>query len=56
MQDLGLVRAFMNESKVKDFVRILQSMPFLPVNRIGIIILLVLMNYFIMLQSLYSRS
>ena len=39
MQDLGLVRAFMYDNEIKNFVRILQSMPFLPVNRIGMIIL-----------------
>ena len=50
MQELGLVRAHNNDRQVRDFVRILQSMPFLPVNRIGMKIFHVLMSNFIMFQ------
>lgn len=54
MQDLGMVRAFMNDGQVRDFVRILQSMPFLPVNRIGIIYHIVLVMYHIIYYVLES--
>ena len=49
-----MVRAFMNDGQVRDFVRILQSMPFLPVNRIGIIYHIVLVMYHIIYYVLES--
>ena len=35
IQELGLVSAFMKDKEVKDFVRIINAIPFLPINRIG---------------------
>ena len=35
MQDLGLVRAYMQDQAVNDFVKSLAALPFLPINRLG---------------------
>ena len=38
MQELGLVRAYMGETEVRTFIKMLDAIPFLPVDRIGMII------------------
>ena len=35
MQDLGLVRAYMGDSEVKGFIKMLDAIPFLPIEKIG---------------------
>lgn len=38
VQELGLVRAYMSETEVRNFIKMLDAIPFLPVDRIGMII------------------
>ena len=38
VQELGLVRAYMSETEVQNFIKMLDALPFLPVDRIGMII------------------
>ena len=38
VQELGLVRAYMSETEVRNFIKMLDALPFLPVDRIGMII------------------
>ena len=39
VQELGLVRAYMNNTEVRNFIKMLDAIPFLPVDRIGTIII-----------------